>query len=961
MTKMALKTLRANVFIAGAMVAASAFGLSAQTVNINCGGTAFTTADGTKWSGDVNYTGGDLLYSGSSIAGVAPQDMVLYRSARAGLYGDFSYNIPVPNGSYTVTLKMAEIQYSGKGERVFNVSINGSQVLSNFDILANVAPLTPLSQQFPVTVSNGAVQISVEGVVRRGILNAIQIAPSTSSSTGGTATTAPLAGGGGSTTTQAAISINCGGGDFTSADGTKWTADHSFNGGDLLYSGSSILGVDPRDLILYRSARAGLYSDFSYTIPMANGTYPVTLVFSEIQYSGKGQRVFNVALNGTTVLSNFDILASVPPLTPLVKQFTANVSNGVLQIDVTGVVRRGILNGIQVGGSSSSSSSSGGDATTPPPPAPVLSVSGSTLSVSGTVGGSNPAAQTIAVSNSGGGALSWTASGNQNWMSVSPASGTNSGNVSVGINMSGMSAGTYTGTVTVAGGGTTKTVGVTLALASSGNTAGTGGTGGTTTPPPPPPVLPSGNAWYVSPGGSSSGNGSINSPWDIQTALSQPSSVKPGDTIWVRGGKYGGGTSNSVIGSKLIGTASAPIIVRAYPKERAIIDAWLQVGCCDGAPNPSAGSYTWFWGLEFAGYNTNRTSGTSGPPQWAAQFNHNGADTWGAGTKFINCIVHDTGGGLSLWNAANAEVNGNIIYNVGGYGTDRGHGHSFYMQNAAPSVLKATDNIAFNSFDMGLQAYASSDVPVQNMQIRGNVVFNSGYLYGQVVDNLTLGGGSGGPSGMTVDSNFFYTTPGLAEGYNELGFLWTPRAHDGVVTNNYFIGGNQAIDLERWDSLTFTNNFIYTKFTESMMITRTDQSTGPYNYNNNRYFGSGQFTVDTGCDNWPCPSSRNVDFSGWVSATGLDHNSSFSPGAPTGVSVTVRPNTYEPGRANIVILNWDLNPSVQVDLSNSGIKAGDQYQIRDAQNWFGGAVVSGTYNGSAVSIPLTGLQVAQPV
>jgi hypothetical protein len=745
--------------------------------------------------------------------------------------------------------------------------------------------------------------------------------------------------------------INCGGADMTTTDGAHWSPDANFTGGDLLYTSYSIAGVNPQDLALYRSARAGLYGDFSYTVPIANGTYPVKLYFAEIQYSGKGERVFNVAINGSTVLSNFDILSQVAPLTPLVKQFTAAVTNGVLKIDVTGVTRRGILNAIQVGGSASQAGDSG--AVTPPASQPALGVSGSALSFSGTAGGANPAAQTVSVSNTAGGTLSWTAAGNQNWIAVSPASGSNSGSVSVSVNTGGMGAGTYTGSVTITGAGTSKSVAVTLALAN----ATTGGNTSTGTPAPPP-VLPSGNSWYVAPGGGPSGNGSISSPWDIQTALSQPSSVKPGDTIWVRGGKYGGGTASSVITSRLVGTASAPIVVRAYPKERAIIDAWLQVGCCDGAPNPAAGSYTWFWGLEFAGYNTNRTSGTSGPPEWAAQFNHNGADTWGAGTKFINNIIHDTGGGISVWNAANTELVGNIVYNVGGYATDRGHGHDFYLQNVAPSIVKVTDNIGFNNFDMGLQAYGSSDAPVQNMQFRGNIIFNSGFPYGQIVDNLTLGGGSDGPSGMLLDNNFFYSTPSLSQGYNELGYLWTPRSHDAVVTNNYFIGGYQAIDLERWDSLTFTNNYVYSQATESMLITRTDQSTASYNYGSNHYFGSGQFLIDAGCNTWPCPSSRNVDFSTWVSSTGLDRNSSFTSGAPIGVWTTVRGNSYEPGRANIVIFNWDLKSAVQVDLGPSGIKPGDAYQIRDAQNWFNGPVVSGTYNGSPVSIPMTGLSIA---
>jgi hypothetical protein len=98
-----------------------------------------------------------------------------------------------------------------------------------------------------------------------------------------------------------------------------------------------------------------------------------------------------------------------------------------------------------------------------------------------------------------------------------------------------------------------------------------------------------------------------------------------------------------------------------------------------------------------------------------------------------------------------------------------------------------------------------------------------------------------------------------------------------------------------------------------------------------------------------------------MAVTGLDRSSSFTPGAPTGLWTAVRPNAYDPGRANIVIFNWDLKPTVSVDLSASGIKPGDQYQIRDAQNWYNGAVVSGTYNGSPVTIPMTGLTLALPV
>lgn len=499
--------------------------------------------------------------------------------------------------------------------------------------------------------------------------------------------------------------------------------------------------------------------------------------------------------------------------------------------------------------------------------------------------------------------------------------------------------------------------------------ASEGGAGHADAAPPPvdagtPVPLPTGSSWYVATTGSPSGDGSKGNPWDIVTALNGPSAVKPGDTIWIRAGKYGGGQSNSVISSHLVGTAALPILVRAYAKERVTIDAWLQVGCCDGAPDPTAGSYTWFWGLEFAGFNTDRTSGTSGPPQWAAQANHNSADTWAVGTRFIDNLVHDTGGGLSVWDSGDTELYGNVVFDVGGYGTDRGHGHDFYLQNLAPSVLKVTDNVGFDNFDIGIQAYGSSNADVQNIQFSGNVVFNSGILYyGKPTDNFIVGGGTTGPSGIVLDTNFFYDTPSMNLGYSELGDLWTPRSHDIVATSNYFIGGEQAVDFERWDNLKFTGNTVYAASQdESMLILRDDQTTTGYQTGGNQYYGSGQFTVYTACDTWPCPNpAQNVDFAGWQSATGLDKTSTFTSGAPKGIWTNVRPNPYDVGRANIVVFDWDMAPSVQVQPSAIGLKAGDAYEIRDAENWYAGAVAKGTYTGAPVSIPMTGLTIVQPV
>jgi hypothetical protein len=63
--------------------------------------------------------------------------------------------------------------------------------------------------------------------------------------------------------------------------------------------------------------------------------------------------------------------------------------------------------------------------------------------------------------------------------------------------------------------------------------------------------------YFVSPAGSSSGDGSQSRPWDLPTALANAAGkVQPGDTVWLRGGTYKGSFC-----SMLRGTAFQPVVV----------------------------------------------------------------------------------------------------------------------------------------------------------------------------------------------------------------------------------------------------------------------------------------------------------------------------------------------------------------------------------------------------------------
>ena len=272
----------------------------------------------------------------------------------------------------------------------------------------------------------------------------------------------------------------------------------------------------------------------------------------------------------------------------------------------------------------------------------------------------DPASQVVTVRAKNDGAMAWTASRTQPWLTLFPTSGTSPGKLTIAAVTTDLPAGTYTDTVTIStagAGSATSRVKVTLRVG-----AATGG------------------QHYVSASGSAAGDGSVNRPWDLATALAHPGPVRPGDTIWLRGGTYG--TGRDIFRSKLLGSADAPIIVRPYAGERAIINGWLQVGCCDRDPHPSAGAYVWFWGLEFASSVADRTGQPAGAPYYGESKVLDSADTWAAGSKFINNTIHDTRMGISMWTEAlDSEAYGNVVYNNGFQASDRGHGHGFYIQN----------------------------------------------------------------------------------------------------------------------------------------------------------------------------------------------------------------------------------------------------------------------------------------
>jgi len=124
-----------------------------MVVAINAGGPAVGA-----FVADTDFTGGKTINHANTInlTGVTnPAPMQVYQTARIG---NFSYTIPgfTAGSSHTVRLHFAETFWTAAGKRKFNVSINGIQVLTNFDIFAAAGAMNKATiQQFTVNANAG--------------------------------------------------------------------------------------------------------------------------------------------------------------------------------------------------------------------------------------------------------------------------------------------------------------------------------------------------------------------------------------------------------------------------------------------------------------------------------------------------------------------------------------------------------------------------------------------------------------------------------------------------------------------------------------------------------------------------------------------------------------------------------------------------------------------------------------
>lgn len=138
---------------------------TSTALRIRCGvlaGPNYVDSVGQTWVNDEDYSPADTKTYANDVAVTKTADPTLYHSER---YADrtafpsgFTYSFDVPPGPYVVKLHFAEtLQPNANhvGYREFNVIINGTPVLTNFDIVATAGWGAACVETFPTSVAVG--------------------------------------------------------------------------------------------------------------------------------------------------------------------------------------------------------------------------------------------------------------------------------------------------------------------------------------------------------------------------------------------------------------------------------------------------------------------------------------------------------------------------------------------------------------------------------------------------------------------------------------------------------------------------------------------------------------------------------------------------------------------------------------------------------------------------------------
>lgn len=138
---------------------------------VDAGGDGYEVSDGTQYEADAYYEGGDTYSTEDPIADT--DDDQLYQTER---WGDpLAYDLPVEDGTYDVELQFAELYWESSGERVFDVTVEGEAVRTDFDIYDAVGDHTAVTVTATDVEASDGLSIECHASVDNAKLSAVRV------------------------------------------------------------------------------------------------------------------------------------------------------------------------------------------------------------------------------------------------------------------------------------------------------------------------------------------------------------------------------------------------------------------------------------------------------------------------------------------------------------------------------------------------------------------------------------------------------------------------------------------------------------------------------------------------------------------------------------------------------------------------------------------------------------------
>jgi len=464
--------------------------------------------------------------------------------------------------------------------------------------------------------------------------------------------------------------------------------------------------------------------------------------------------------------------------------------------------------------------------------------------------------------------------------------------------------------------------------------------------------------WVVAPaemGAASSSAGTKDAPWTLQYAFQGAGGqIQPGATVYLRGGRYTY-AADSDGDINVNGAPGSPITFRSYPGEWAVIDS----AYTGRSAIRIFGSDITVRDVELLNSDPRRDVGQQGRSD-LTYFK-------GERAKLINSVLHDGGNAVGFWaESRDSEVYGCLIYNTGMYERENPEvtwGHCFYVQNQEGATKKIRSNVAIFPFRNGLDVYSATAAGGSGVTVEDNVLAHPGGAYRNP--------GEGGAIG--INGTFSPGGPAAEFTFNRNVCFVPDAAHTNWMMNgadlehhrlecleNEFIGGGYVSQWAHWDVANVQRNRFIGEYYLIHHATQFPPVVDGITFDNNEYNytypeapGNPIFWVRGGCVS---------DWEQWKATTNVDKNSRFTYAPPSDLRVLIRPNEYERGRGWVIAINHSTETRAPVSLSGLGLQPGEKFEVIDAQNWPGGAILADTYqDGSSWSLPLDRTEIPSPI